>query len=115
MKAGEGLAFPCSYQNTTDKALRFGTSATDEMCILFGLSWEAYEGQEVVPQGCDVTWVDAAVDPECRAALECLGACSGEHCGQSCIDPHSSALGLLAQMQNCIDYRCTACSAQSAD
>ena len=41
MKQGEGLRFECNYQNTEDRALRFGTSATDEMCVLFGMIWNA--------------------------------------------------------------------------
>jgi len=164
MKAGEGLKFQCSYQNTTSRALRFGTSATDEMCILFGLVWEANAGQTLPSQDCDVNWVDAggtghpadeaggfpmpsaseasicisgrtdtidecaqcqcdacatpiikcATDADCQTVLTCLGGCTGDACAQSCIDPHSSALGLLAQMRGCIEYRCPACSTASS-
>jgi hypothetical protein len=159
IKAGEGFEFQCDYQNTTDKRLRFGTSATDEMCILFGTAWGATPGQSFDTSGCQAVWVDSAgmghpadeaggfpaptatetqlclggqpqpvtecaqcqcdacgapivecaVDTECRAALECLGTCTGDDCAQRCIDPHSSGLGLLSQMQDCIDSRCTAC------
>src|SRR5688572_24654645 len=161
MKAGEGFEFQCDYRNETDRALRFGTSATDEMCILFGLTWEAEPGQTLGPQDCDVTWVDSAgvghpadeaggfpaptaaeaatcldgqpgeidecaqcqcdacaapiidcaVDADCRAILDCFGTCTNaDDCAHTCIDPHSSGLGMLAQMQGCIDYRCDACA-----
>ena len=36
---GEGFRFQCEYNNTTDHVLMFGTKATDEMCILFGVAW----------------------------------------------------------------------------
>lgn len=35
MAAGEGFRFTCNYVNDSDHPLRFGESATDEMCILF--------------------------------------------------------------------------------
>lgn len=58
MKAGEGFSFECSYHNTEDYALRFGTNATDEMCILFSLMWGAGDELNVPKQDCDITWVD---------------------------------------------------------
>jgi hypothetical protein len=39
VRAGEGFRFQCEYDNTTDKVLKFGPKATDEMCILFGIAW----------------------------------------------------------------------------
>ena len=39
--AGEGFRFQCNFDNTTNGDLMFGTEATDEMCILFGVWWEA--------------------------------------------------------------------------
>jgi hypothetical protein len=72
-------------------------------------------GKKLQCDACGTPIVACALDPECRAALECLGTCSGDNCSQACIDPHSSGLGLLAQMQGCIDYRCTACSAPSGN
>ena len=59
VEAGEGLRFRCDYDNTTPNALRFGTSATDEMCILFGTVWEADDGDELPSQNCQIVWQDA--------------------------------------------------------
>lgn len=36
MKAGEGFRFTCDFDNDTAKTLKFGLTASDEMCILFG-------------------------------------------------------------------------------
>src|SRR5205814_2125335 len=41
MKAGEGFRFECNYDNPESHDLRFGPNATDEMCILFSIAWEA--------------------------------------------------------------------------
>lgn len=49
--AGQGFRFECNYDNDTDYTLRFGTKATDEMCILFGTYWSATDG-DVPEQGC---------------------------------------------------------------
>jgi hypothetical protein len=69
LRAGEGFRFRCDYQNSTDHVLRFGTQASDEMCILFGTAWEAEEGQNLGPLDCDIVWIDAAgVGHEAKAA-----------------------------------------------
>jgi hypothetical protein len=60
MRAGEGFRFRCGFDNTTSKELRFGTSATDEMCILFGNIWEARDGQGLKDINCSIIWVDSA-------------------------------------------------------
>lgn len=57
--AGEGLRFRCDYQNDTPRPLRFGTSATDEMCILFGTIWEADGRAALGSQNCAIVWQDA--------------------------------------------------------
>ncbi len=49
---GSGFRFQCDFNNTTDAPLRFGSKATDEMCILFGQWWVENEGDEVQPQIC---------------------------------------------------------------
>jgi hypothetical protein len=36
VKNGEGFRFTCEFDNTTAKTLKFGLTASDEMCILFG-------------------------------------------------------------------------------
>ena len=59
MAAGEGLRFRCNYQNDTPRTLRFGSSATDEMCILFGPIWEAEQSVELGNQSCTIVWQDA--------------------------------------------------------
>jgi hypothetical protein len=60
VNAGEGFRFRCSYSNDGDSKLRFGTSASDEMCILFGTLWEARDGEQLGPQSCSISWVDGA-------------------------------------------------------
>jgi hypothetical protein len=58
MKSGEGLRFRCDYRNDTTRALNFGTSASDEMCILFGTIWET-DGNQFRNQSCVIVWKDA--------------------------------------------------------
>jgi len=60
IRQGEGFRFECNYANTEDYRLRFGTSATDEMCILSALIWNPGPERELPPQMCAVTWVDSA-------------------------------------------------------
>jgi hypothetical protein len=57
-KAGEGFRFECNYDNTETHRLRFGTQARDEMCILFGLAWDAGDQREIPSQSCNLTWAD---------------------------------------------------------
>ena len=57
MKAGEGFRFECDYTNNEDRHLRFGLNATDEMCILFSLVWEANEGEQLKKQDCTIVQV----------------------------------------------------------
>lgn len=54
MKAGTGFRFECSYTNTTDYPLRFGITAADEMCILFGTFWNLDESHPAASQDCRV-------------------------------------------------------------
>jgi len=58
MKEGEGLRFRCDYRNDTTRPLNFGTSASDEMCILFGTIWET-DGNTFRNQNCVIVWKDA--------------------------------------------------------
>ena len=51
MTAGEGFRFECAFKNTEVHPLEFGVKATDEMCILFGVWWEADE-QPAGSQSC---------------------------------------------------------------
>ncbi|HMJ13836.1 MAG TPA: hypothetical protein VK524_20605 [Polyangiaceae bacterium] len=57
-RAGEGFRFECNYNNTETHRLRFGTQARDEMCILFGLAWDAGDERVIPSQSCDLTWED---------------------------------------------------------
>jgi hypothetical protein len=52
MEAGSGFTFTCSFHNTEDHALQFGTEATDEMCILFGTWYRVNPEDQVGEQGC---------------------------------------------------------------
>lgn len=54
MPKGTGFAFTCEFENTTDVPLKFGISAKDEMCILFGTWFTPTVGDESEPdQRCD--------------------------------------------------------------
>ena len=55
---GEGFQFQCEYNNTTDHVLHFGTKATDEMCILFGIAWSP-DGLILPPQSCEAATIGA--------------------------------------------------------
>lgn len=102
MKAGEGLRFRCDYRNDTTRALNFGTSATDEMCILFGTIWET-DGSQFRNQNCLIVWKDAdgighpaneaggfpaPSEPEVTACMSAApdDACSRCRC-ESCASP----------------------------
>lgn len=41
IKKGEGFSFVCNFENDTDKPIRFGPTADDEMCMLLGTFWAA--------------------------------------------------------------------------
>jgi hypothetical protein len=59
VKAGEGFSFECSFHNDQARPLRFGTAASDEMCILSGPVWDPsgeFEGPDVL---FDIAWEDA--------------------------------------------------------
>jgi hypothetical protein len=58
MRAGEGLRYSCSYNNTTDRRLRWGVSVDDEMCNLFGTIWAIRPGVDVPRQSCSIVWAD---------------------------------------------------------
>jgi hypothetical protein len=94
MKQGEGFRFQCKYQNTEDRALRFGTSATDEMCILLGLAWNAGAERDIPWQSCAITYVDDA------GLLDCVQDPTRE-CTEV-IDTNSSTVGLLQQVRGCM-------------
>jgi hypothetical protein len=156
LQAGEGFRFECNYNNTEAHALRFGTNATDEMCVLNGLLWDPLNKQEVTSQNCDISWVDdqklgheagdgafpkasaeeaklciensvdpvasseciqcrcdscahvyiqCATDPDCSKIWECVRAQTDRlavpsPC-QDVTDEHSSALGLMKQIEGC--------------
>ncbi|HVU00566.1 MAG TPA: hypothetical protein VHE30_02400 [Polyangiaceae bacterium] len=57
MKKGEGFKFECDYDNTETHALTFGPNATDEMCILFSIGWEANDGEAYTKQDCNITQI----------------------------------------------------------
>jgi hypothetical protein len=52
MKAGTGFRWQCDFENTEDHELTFGETASDEMCILFGMWAVPNAGDEVSRQGC---------------------------------------------------------------
>jgi hypothetical protein len=98
MKAGEGFRFRCDFRNTETHSLRFGPNATDEMCILFSLAWEAEEGTPLPAQDCSIVQMGddgigraletgsfPAPTPEqeqaCRDGSERAPACEDCSCG----------------------------------
>jgi hypothetical protein len=94
IRAGEGLRYRCEYENDTPRPLRYGTSATDEMCILYGTIWEAEDGVDIGNQDCAIVWTDsegiahpadeAGGFPEPAEAdiAACLGAAPDDACSQ---------------------------------
>jgi hypothetical protein len=59
MKAGQGFKWSCGFTNPSNKNLRMGTSASDEMCILNGTMWSPTVGAEPPDASCTTTWIDA--------------------------------------------------------
>jgi hypothetical protein len=116
MKAGEGFRFRCDYDNTEDYALRFGVNATDEMCILFGLIWEAEDGQTLESQDCRITQIGddgvarpAADDggfrpPTSEERDQCIAGSADTSRSEVCNDcACGSCGGVLADCQNDVD------------
>jgi hypothetical protein len=52
LRAGEGFRFKCDYSNPTDHDLRFGSSESDEQCILVSTFWQAREDGDARDQRC---------------------------------------------------------------
>ncbi|MBM4374237.1 MAG: hypothetical protein FJ095_04060 [Deltaproteobacteria bacterium] len=52
MPKGTGFRFSCEFENDTAKTLKFGVTAADEMCILFGTWFSPVEGAVEEEQGC---------------------------------------------------------------
>jgi len=52
LKDGEGFRFTCNFDNTTPKTLKFGLTASDEMCILFGTWYTPVVGGPEANQDC---------------------------------------------------------------
>jgi hypothetical protein len=52
MTKGTGFRFTCEFENDTAKPLKFGVTAADEMCILFGTWFSPVEGGPEDEQGC---------------------------------------------------------------
>lgn len=52
LKAGEGFRFECSFANSTDHDLRFGSGETDEQCMLISTFWLAEEDLDARDQRC---------------------------------------------------------------
>ncbi len=54
MKKGTGFKFTCDFKNTTANTLKFGLTASDEMCILFGTWYVVNPGDAEVEQQCGI-------------------------------------------------------------
>lgn len=54
MAKGTGFRFTCEFENDTAKPLKFGVTAADEMCILFGTWYAPADGSPENEQGCAV-------------------------------------------------------------
>jgi hypothetical protein len=52
MKKGTGFKFTCNFKNTTANLLKFGLTASDEMCILFGTWYVVNPGDAEAEQQC---------------------------------------------------------------
>jgi hypothetical protein len=104
-KAGEGFRFQCDYNNTEDHALRFGTQARDEMCILFGLAWDAGNQREIPSQSCSLTWRDennVAQDTKAKGGFPPPSA----ELANLCIQGGSNG----AEPSECLSCQCNSCA-----
>jgi hypothetical protein len=106
LKAGEGFRFRCDYNNTESHPLRFGSSARDEMCVLFGLVWDAGSARTIPSQNCDVTWTDGEGIGRPAAPGAPLPAPSAEEVA-ACRFGSTQPDGGLS---TCADCRCNACA-----
>jgi hypothetical protein len=102
MKAGEGFRFQCSYQNNETRSIRFGSSANDEMCILFGVAWPASNARTMSSQNCSIAWVDD----------EGIGHPASENGGFPPASPSDAAvcLGGGYPVTPCLECQCNACA-----
>jgi hypothetical protein len=136
VRAGEGFRYRCTYANDTTRRLRFGATASDEMCMLYGPAWPAQSGETLEQSYCNVSWVDesgighpaheAGGFPKpnsadvalCSALAPVLDSCGSCLCN-SCAAPalrcaqDPDCLPLLACFIACTDPACTqACHAR---
>lgn len=106
VKAGEGFKFACGFLNEGEVPLRFGTSATDEMCILSGVMWSPTKGEELPADDCVVTWIDdEGIGRDARDAGGFPKATPDE--ALSC---HAGYLG-LGVLEGCLGCICDSCGA----
>jgi hypothetical protein len=106
LRAGEGFRFQCGFSNPGTRPLRFGTSASDEMCVLFGLLWTTDPAAPTPPLDCGITWVDAqgvGHAPRAAGGLPRPPASDALVCNAA-----QAALG--APADECTRCRCDACA-----
>ncbi len=104
-KKGEGFRFECNFDNTETHRLRFGTQARDEMCILFGLAWDAGNERVIPSQSCDLTWADergVAQDVKAKGGYPAPSAEVANACYQG-------ALAGGSQPTECLQCQCNSC------
>lgn len=105
MQAGEGFKFACSYKNPGTKPLRFGISASDEMCILGALIWSPEPQAELTPEQCVVTWIDEqgiGHDTDAAGGFPAAAPIDALSC-------HAGTLG-ISFVEGCLGCICDACA-----
>jgi len=110
---GEGLGHPATEAGGFPPA-----SAADANLCLAGINLLGLGGTpecaSCMCNSCGSVLLKCATDPDCGALISCLGqGCSNQsECIQSCEDQihqHSSAIGMMQQVQGCLASRCAEC------
>ena len=105
-KAGEGFRFECNYDNTESTGCDAARRRADEMCILFGLAWDAGDQREIPSQSCNLTWADergVAQDTNAKGGYPapstdvanacCQGALASGSAGTECLKCQCNSCG----------------------
>lgn len=109
----KGIGHPADEDGGFPKA-----SALDARVCKAGISLSGYGGDDscntCMCDSCGDVLVKCASDTDCSALMDCFGqGCTGEaQCAQQCkqqVHDHSSAVGLVEQVEACLYSKCAGC------
>jgi Copper type II ascorbate-dependent monooxygenase, C-terminal domain len=110
----EGIGHPASESGGFPPA-----SPADAQLCLAGINAVGVPGlssscNDCVCNSCGSVLLKCAEDPDCAALIKCLGQGCGDQsaCIQTCkqeLHDHSSAVGMLQEVQSCLGSKCGAC------